>query len=102
MAQSGCSLSTCPVSDSLYGYRPNLVVSVAFLAATCLCLVGTVAVALRTRRGASFTLVVGAAYVLEVANYAGRIASWRDPWDEQAYAASLVATTMAPVFLTLA
>ncbi|KAI7118383.1 hypothetical protein KC352_g33568, partial [Hortaea werneckii] len=67
----GCTQTTCPVSESVYGYRPNLAATVTFLAI--------------------FSLS-------EVLGYTAKMLLWDDPFSDVGFKMSVVLLTFAPAF----
>lgn len=103
MASSPCTLATCDVSDSPYGYRPALTGSAVFAAVSALCLVINGAVAARsTQRHATapFSVIATLACVLELLGWVDRMAGWTDPWAVYPLLQSKALLTIAPIFVT--
>ncbi|KXH53779.1 sphingoid long-chain base transporter RSB1 [Colletotrichum simmondsii] len=103
MTSSPCTLTTCDVSDSPYGYRPALTGSAVFATVSALCLVINGAVAARsTQRHAAtpFSVIVALACVLELLGWVDRMAGWSDPWAVYPLLQSKALLTIAPIFVT--
>ncbi|KAI3545001.1 sphingoid long-chain base transporter RSB1 [Colletotrichum filicis] len=103
MTSSPCTLATCDVSDSPYGYRPVLTGSAVFATVSALCLVVNGAVAARsTQRHATtpFSVIVTLACVLELLGWVDRMAGWSDPWAVYPLLQSKALLTIAPIFVT--
>lgn len=103
MTSSPCTLATCDVSDSPYGYRPALTGSAVFATVSALCLVVNGAVAARsTQRHATtpFSVIVTLACVLELLGWVDRMAGWSDPWAVYPLLQSKALLTIAPIFVT--
>ncbi|KAK0381564.1 sphingoid long-chain base transporter RSB1 [Colletotrichum paranaense] len=103
MTSSPCTLATCDVSDSPYGYRPALTGSAVFATVSALCLVVNGAVAARsTQRHATtpFSVIVTLACVLELLGWVDRMAGWSDPWAVYPLLQSKALLTLAPIFVT--
>ncbi|KAK1636913.1 sphingoid long-chain base transporter RSB1 [Colletotrichum phormii] len=103
MSSSPCTLATCDVSDSPYGYRPTLTGSAVFATVSALCLVINGAVAARsTQRHATtpFSVIVTLACVLELLGWVDRMAGWSDPWAVYPLLQSKALLTIAPIFVT--
>ncbi|KAK1729359.1 hypothetical protein CaCOL14_002635 [Colletotrichum acutatum] len=103
MSSSPCTLATCDVSDSPYGYRPALTGSAVFASVSALCLVINGAVAARsTQRHATtpFSVIVTLACVVELLGWVDRMAGWSDPWAVYPLLQSKALLTIAPIFVT--
>ena len=101
MGLGDCTLATCDISTSLYGFRPSLEATVFFLAVTALCLVRCIYVAAFAPGGkcVAFGLFASIACVLEILGLVDRLAGWRDPWDVYPFIQSTVLMTIAPVLV---
>ncbi|GJC84015.1 sphingoid long-chain base transporter RSB1 [Colletotrichum liriopes] len=103
MSSSLCTLSTCDVSESPYGFRPTLTASAIFTTVSAICLVINGAVAARSgQRHATtpFSVIVTLACVLEMLGWVDRMAGWSDPWAVYPFMQSKALLTIAPVFIT--
>ncbi|KAK2022388.1 hypothetical protein LX32DRAFT_657734 [Colletotrichum zoysiae] len=104
MSSSLCTLSTCDVSESPYGFRPALTASAIFATVSAVCLVINGAVAARSARrhyaATPFSVIVTLACVLEMLGWVDRMAGWSDPWAVYPFMQSKALLTVAPVLLT--
>ena len=93
----GCTKSTCPVSESIYGYQPNLGATVFFLALFALsgCVYTWQGIRTRTRFF-SIAMVLGSAS--EVMGYIAKLLLHRDPFSDTGFKMSVVLLTFAPAF----
>ncbi|GKT41992.1 sphingoid long-chain base transporter RSB1 [Colletotrichum spaethianum] len=103
MSSSLCTLSTCDLSESPYGFRPTLTASALFATISAICLVINGAVAARsTQRHATtpFSVIITLACLLEILGWVDRMAGWSDPWAVYPFMQSKALLTIAPVFVT--
>ncbi|KAL0939134.1 sphingoid long-chain base transporter RSB1 [Colletotrichum truncatum] len=106
MASQPCTLATCDLSDSPYGYRPSQAASAVFIVVSSACLIANAAITVRTaqtqqrRATAPFSIFITVACVLELLGWAGRLAGWKDPWAVYPFVQSKALLTAAPVFIT--
>lgn len=77
-----CTLSTCPLSQSYWGYRPSLPANSLFLAIFSLSLTLFIAQGILSRRFLGFSIAMTAGCLLEVLGYIGRIMSYYNPFKE--------------------
>lgn len=94
-----CTLSTCPVETSFYFYRVSLPANAVFAALFGLSLLGYIGVFAATRRASAFSFAMVAGTFLEVLGYAGRLMSWKNPWNEDGFMMQIVCLTIAPAFM---
>ncbi|OLN88644.1 Sphingoid long-chain base transporter RSB1-like protein 4 [Colletotrichum chlorophyti] len=103
MSSSLCTLATCDVSESPYGFRPSLSASAIFITVSCICLIINAVVAVRaTQRNLfpPFSIIITPACILEILGWAGRMAGWHDPWAVYPLMQSKALLTIAPVFIS--
>ena len=93
-----CTLDTCSVVTSPYGYRPNLVANVFFLAFFSLFFLFCAGIGLATRRYASFSTFLSVSCIFEVVTYALRTTAWGNPWKAHEFGAELLFSTIGPVY----
>ncbi|KAI0107032.1 RTA1-domain-containing protein [Nemania sp. FL0031] len=99
---TNCTLATCDVSESLYGYRPNIGINVVFvlvyisIAAYCVYLL------IRKRQwiGYNVAILIGAS--LELIGYVSRVLGYSNPFLRIGWILQYSTLTMAPVFPTAA
>lgn len=77
-----CTLDTCPLSSSYYAYRPSLGANATFITLFSFSLVCFAIQGLLSRRFIGFTVALVCGCALEVIGYAGRILSYKNPFDE--------------------
>lgn len=76
-----CTLETCDVSESWYGYRPSLVANAVIMALSALSLMAyAVQGILSRRRFTRFTTVMTIGALGETLGYLGRALSHQDPF----------------------
>jgi hypothetical protein len=100
MGFATCTIETCELSTSPYGYRPSIAANSIFLGVASICLANCVAGTVRSRRGGAFGVVMALACVLEMFGYADRLVGRRSPWDVYPFVQSTVLLTIAPIFIT--
>ena len=96
-----CTLDTCSVVTSPYGYRPNLVASAFLLAFFSFFFLFCAGIGLATRRYTSFSTFVSISCIFEMATYALRANAWDNPWKMPELGVELLFSTIGPVFGTL-
>ena len=93
----------CPVSESLYGYRPNLPVNatlgVGFAIFAVLQLASLCCFRVRTW---SFSITLAIGTILEVLGYGGRVIMNDNPFSTVGVSAQLIALIVAPSFVAAA
>ncbi|MCJ1474047.1 hypothetical protein MMC13_002705 [Lambiella insularis] len=94
-----CTLDTCPLSDSYYAYRPSLPANAVFLALFSFSLVCFTLQAVLSRRFVGFTIALVAGCILEVVGYAGRVISYKNPFDQNGFLIQICCLTIAPAFM---
>ena len=81
---ANCTISACPVEDSVYGYRPSIGASGALIGLYAICMIIHIVLGWRSR-----TFFYMAAMVLgcidEILGYAGRILLWQNPWTHSGF-----------------
>lgn len=97
--RDNCTLSTCPLSDSYWAYRPSLPANSFFLALFALSLVVYLCQGIFSKRFLGFTIAMVSGDVLEVLGYAGRIMSYYNPFGEEGFLMQIVCLTIAPAFM---
>ncbi|KAI2149589.1 Envelope glycoprotein gp160 [Ophidiomyces ophidiicola] len=97
----GCTLETCPVENSLFGYRPSLAANVAFLVLFGMCALVQVVELVRWRRY-SFSVLIIFGGICEVIGYAGRIMLYKNPFSQDGFLIQVCCLTIAPSFYSAA
>ena len=81
---ANCTLSVCPVVDSVYGYRPSLPASSTLIALYALCLVIHFFLGWRYKTWAFMAaMILGC--IDEILGYVGRILLWQNPWTHSGF-----------------
>ena len=94
-----CTIDTCPIEDSVYGYRPSLAASGTLIALYAICMGIQVALGLRFKTWWFMVcMVIGC--LVEILGYAGRILYWQDPWGQTGFIMQIVLITFGPVFFS--
>ena len=98
---ANCTLSTCNVEYSVYGYRPSLPANSIFLALFALSMIVHAYLGYRWRQWffAAF-MMVGS--LIEVIGYVGRIILYNNPFSFIGFMLQIVLITCGPVFYTAA
>lgn len=95
----GCTLATCPASQSVYGYRANLGATVFSLILFFISTVTYMVQGLYFRKVAWFftiTMVLGG--LSETMGYVAKMLLWNDPFSDTGFKMSVVLLTFAPAF----
>lgn len=81
---ANCTLSVCPVSASVYGYRPSIEASSILIGIFSLCMVAQVYLGRRYRQW-GFTSAICLGCVDEIIGYLGRILLYNNPWNNAGF-----------------
>ncbi|ERF68052.1 hypothetical protein EPUS_06442 [Endocarpon pusillum Z07020] len=96
-----CTLSTCPLEESIFSYQPSLAANASFLALFALTgLLHTIQGILSRKRAFWIAAVLGC--IAEVIGYAGRIISHYNPFSENGFLIQICCLTIAPAFFSAA
>jgi hypothetical protein len=96
-----CTISTCPIEYSVYGYRPSLAFSSTVIALYGLCMAIQLFLGIRYRKwGFMAAMLMGC--TAEIIGYAGRILYYQNPWGEDGFIIQIVLITLSPVFFAAA
>jgi hypothetical protein len=77
---ANCTLSVCPIDQSIYGYRPSVPFSAIAIALYGITGVAQLYLGIRYRKwGFMAAMLIGC--ILEILGYAGRIMLHDNPWD---------------------
>lgn len=88
----------CPVSDTTYGYRPNLGGNIFFLVVFGICTIAQLALGIRYRlRG--FTFAVSLGCLGETIGYGGRLMMHANPWSQTGFKVQICCLILSPSFL---
>ncbi|KAK5113592.1 hypothetical protein LTR85_010821 [Meristemomyces frigidus] len=95
-----CTKDTCPASDSIYGYAPNLEFNTAFTAifGFSALLFFSQSFAWKDWRWFSLSLCVGG--LMEAGGYVGRIFLHNDPFSDIGFKLNIILLTIAPAFIS--
>ncbi|KAL7915563.1 RTA1 like domain-containing protein [Trichoderma velutinum] len=98
-SDENCTLSTCPVEESILSYRPSLPANVIF--AACFGAIALVHVYLGWRwKSWGFMIGMILGCTSEIIGYIGRIMLWQNPFSFPGFMIDIVCLTTAPVFFT--
>ena len=94
---ANCTLTTCPVTSSIYEYRPSLTTNSVFIALFSLALLLHLFLSVRSREW-TFLTCMTLGCVSEVIGYGGRIMLYADPFSFGGFLMQIICITIAPVF----
>jgi hypothetical protein len=77
-----CTLETCSISSSYWGYQPSIIANAVFIGLFSFSLLAFLVQALLSRRYLGFSIAMICGGVLEVLGYAGRIWAHKALWTE--------------------
>ncbi|KAK4233513.1 RTA1 like protein-domain-containing protein [Achaetomium macrosporum] len=97
---SQCTLDTCPLTSSFYMYRISILPNAVFLGIFSAHFLGYLAIWVFRRRGMSFTIPMLLGVACEIVGYVGRIKSYFNQWEEDAFLIQVVCLTIGPAFLS--
>lgn len=92
-----CTLGTCPVSDSIYGYTPSGAATIVFMIVFFLSGLVYAWQGYRTRTW-FFTIAMLLGAVSEVIGYVAKMLLWESPFSNTGFKMSVVLLTFAPAF----
>ncbi|KAG7291967.1 hypothetical protein NEMBOFW57_001996 [Staphylotrichum longicolle] len=96
-----CTLNTCPLSEGIITYQPNIAGNAFFAALLGVLLLLQVGLGIRHKTW-SYLVAMVFGLMLEVVGYVGRIQLHGDPFNFNFFIEYLVCLTIAPAFLTAA
>ncbi|EON99628.1 putative parasitic phase-specific protein psp-1 protein [Phaeoacremonium minimum UCRPA7] len=82
-----------------YGYKLDVAAYAAFIGIFGVSLIAYLVTYAVTRRGLAFTIAFLLGLICEVLGYAGRVMSWKNPWDENGFLMQICCLTIAPAFM---
>jgi len=88
----------CPVTDTLYGYYPNLGANAFFAALFAILLIAQLIIGTWTRTW-TFMLAVGIGIFGEMTGYIGRLIMHKNPWSNAGFEVQICCLVLAPSFL---
>ncbi|KAF5687424.1 Rta1p-like protein [Fusarium denticulatum] len=89
----------CVDDTGYYLYRIDLAPNAAFLAIFTASLIGFIVTWAFTRRGTAFNVAMILGLLCEIIGYSGRIASWYNRFDMNAFLTQICCLTMGPAFM---
>ncbi|KAI0427707.1 RTA1-domain-containing protein [Xylaria sp. FL1042] len=102
MSTENCTLDTCPVSDSFYGYRPNLGIDIFFSIVYAAIISHCLFVVISKRKWLSYTISVLIGALLELIGFVSRIYGYAHPFVRIGWIIQYSLITFAPVFTSAA
>ena len=96
---ANCTLAQCPISWSVYKYRPSLVANITFLALYFVALVVHVLLGVRWRTP-GFAGFMSLGCIVEIVGYVGRILLYMNPFSFPGFMIQVIFITSGPVFYT--
>lgn len=89
----------CDNVRSFYNYRLSLPANAVFLTLFSISLIWFIVTYAVTRRGLGFTIAMILGIICEVLGYAGRLMSWKNPWNENGFLIQICCLTIGPAFM---
>ena len=89
----------CDNVPTFYDYHINLAANAAFVAIFALSLLGYAVTLAVRRRAVAFNVALMLGLLCEVIGYAGRVMSWKNPWDENGFLMQICCLTIGPAFM---
>ena len=88
----------CPISDTTYGYRPNLAGNIILLVVFGICTIFQFSLGLRYKiRAFNFAVSIGC--LGETLGYGGRLIMHANPWSQAGFEMQIVCLILSPSFL---
>jgi len=100
--RSECTVDTCPLVLSYWGYRPNIPVNAGFAAAFVIFLAIVLVQGIWTRRFKRYTAMMFIGSAMEVLGYVARIYAYSYPFSDISFITQLTSLTLAPAFYAAA
>ncbi|QIX02229.1 hypothetical protein AMS68_007746 [Peltaster fructicola] len=94
-----CTEATCPVTSSVYGYRPNLAATVIFLALFAISGIVHLGQGIKTKTW-FFAIAMFIGCAAEVLGYISKLLLYKDVFSSVGFKMSIVMLTLAPAFLS--
>ncbi|KAK5942325.1 hypothetical protein PMZ80_004888 [Knufia obscura] len=98
---ANCTLSVCPLDQSIYGYRPTLPGSAVLIALYGICAIIQLAMGIRYKTW-GFMTVMFLGCLDEILGYVARIMYNQNPWNGSSFVMQIVTITIGPVFFCAA
>lgn len=92
---------TCPVTATLYGYRPDLAANAFFAALFGICFIASLVIGIMTKTW-TYTIALSIGTFLECAGYVGRVMMNNNPWNESGFKLQICALVLGPSFVAAA
>jgi hypothetical protein len=93
-----CTIDTCPIELSVYGYRPSLGGTIFLIIIFSILTIGHVAIGWKYRTW-TFMIAMGLGCMWEAIGYGGRYLLHQDPFSDPGFKLQIVLLTFAPAFL---
>ncbi|KAI8623730.1 RTA1-domain-containing protein [Xylariaceae sp. FL1651] len=97
-----CTVHTCDITTSWYGYQPNLGINVFFVAIYSILVVYCFILSIWKRQWLVYTIAILIGSLLELVGYIARVVGHNDPWFGTGWILQYAIITFAPVFMTAA
>lgn len=98
---ANCTVSTCPIELSVYGYRPSIPASAVLIALYAIVMGIQAILGWRYKKwGFMAAMLLGC--LDEILGYVGRILYWQNPWKQPGFIMQIVLITIGPVFFSAA
>ncbi|KAF2714405.1 RTA1-domain-containing protein [Pleomassaria siparia CBS 279.74] len=97
--RDNCTLATCPLSLSYWGYLPSLPANAIFCAVFGLSTLLFIAQGALSKRFIGFSVAMISGCALEVIGYIGRVMSHNNPFAENPFLIQIICLTIAPAFM---
>ncbi|KAF2793980.1 RTA1-domain-containing protein [Melanomma pulvis-pyrius CBS 109.77] len=97
--RDSCTLQTCPLSLSYWGYLPSLPANALFLAVFAISTLLFIGQGLLSKRFIGFSVAMISGCALEVIGYVGRVLSHSNPFAENPFLIQIICLTIAPAFM---
>lgn len=99
--KSNCTLELCPITWSVYKYRPSLPANAIFLVLFALAMGVHIYLGVRWKSWWFMAFMI-AGCLSEIIGYAGRIVMYNNPFSFSAFMVQIIMITGAPVYFTAA
>ncbi|PGH02766.1 hypothetical protein GX51_04500 [Blastomyces parvus] len=97
-----CTLETCPIEASIYGYRPSLPANATFISLFGLSGLIHLLQLLVLRSNYAFSIPILLGCIGEIIGYVGRLIMYNNPFSINGFLIQICALTIAPAFFTAA
>ncbi|KAI1420015.1 RTA1-domain-containing protein [Xylaria sp. FL1777] len=102
MSSESCTLSTCSLSDSFYGYRPNLGIDIFFSIVYVAIIGRCLFITIHKRKWLGYTISVLLGALLELIGFVSRTYGYAHPFVRIGWIIQYSLITFAPVFTSAA